>query len=123
MVRFIVSLLMNLDSRVWNRCEAYGAYFGGASDKERQSPALRKCRTLALPGEPGQALLRASCDTLIGLGGRIGSLHLSWGEGWLYNLRAWTTNRSPAFSVKPRNSSKSTAPSSADTAATKRPPN
>src|SRR5437867_9402516 len=45
------------------------------------------------------------------------------GDGWLYNLRAWTTNRSRGFFVKPRNYWKLTARSLAGTEVMRRLPN
>src|SRR5882762_5114394 len=47
----------------------------------------------------------------------------SQGHCKVYNCRSWTTNRSPAFSAKLRSYWKLMAPSSADTAAMRKPPN
>jgi hypothetical protein len=46
---------MDSDFRMGDRCEAYGACCGMASDKERQSCGMTRCRSLTLSGKPAQA--------------------------------------------------------------------
>src|SRR5260370_35410592 len=43
-MRFIVSLLMDSDIRMWTRCGAYGAFPGRASDIERHFGGDADCR-------------------------------------------------------------------------------
>src|SRR6266404_5455107 len=45
-MRFIVSLRIDSNLRMWTLRETYGVCSNMASDKERQSRALEKCRTL-----------------------------------------------------------------------------